>query len=428
MTREARWILRYLSPLYLRLGEGISTLEIRGMDRYLSSLAAFKRKETGLVIAFRHIAKADAPILSTIFGRELPRHLHERQQDYYWVRFLFGSMVLDWAGPAARWLFPRIGSLPVDKQRLVRSQIDAIRQIIDQERHPLCLAPEGQVNYYNYRSGEVTRGLTHFIRWNQRRYPSARVQPIRILYYYSGAARLTKKALRRVFQFASGIPGTSGDSAAALTEASRQLISWLYSYLMEQGPLNGYLQSDAGFNPESVSTKELVEVICRTIIHRAADHFTIPDAASPLEQLFHFRNRVFDQVRESGYGVASISREIRRQWRKPSMMSDLLTSYQHQQILDVLINFQPRYHLQRSRKPNEGLDEAQESLNRRAEQALCLLDIINRVRGGDVNSRFMPRGTKAIAEFMSPMDFPQNSEAEGWVKEWKGRFQDNEGS
>jgi hypothetical protein len=76
-----------------------------------------------------------------------------------------------------------------------------------------------------------------------------------------------------------------------------------------------------------------------------------------------------------------------------------------------MLNFDPEYHRAASSLTEETEEEV---LNRHAEQALYLLDIINRIRGGDINNRFFPSGTTALIRFCSPRSFKPGDDPEQW--------------
>jgi hypothetical protein len=123
--------------------------------------------------------------------------------------------------------------------------------------------------------------------------------------------------------------------------------------------------------------------------------------------------------------VPTISAAIGKGWKQPEQMSPLLLHYQRQQILDALTNFDPGYHRHGSppfpvhspEGPSPGTGD-----NRRAEQALYVMDIINRVRGGDINSRYFPGGTRARVEFYPALEIRRRQDADGWIEYWQQRF------
>jgi hypothetical protein len=414
------FILRRLSSIYLRFAEGISEVRIEGLQTYLDELEGFKNGSWRLIIAFRHISKADAPVLATLFGRIIPRQQRSSpgNREHFWVRFLFGDMVLDWAPAAARWLFPRIGSLPVSNQMLVRSQVDAIRRVLGEGVHPLCLAPEGQVNYYNERSGAVTHGVSHFTRWALSDGPAVKILPVRIYYEYRNPSRLVGRAVEdlRVWllESESFADGEADTAVSDLDGAVSMLLRRLARYLGLEIP-DGRDSSQAG----------ALDTIRTFLLEQARDYCGGEPDRRPIEQLFLYRNEVFRQLRESGMDVPTISAAIGKGWKQPEQMSPLLLHYQRQQILDALTNFDPGYH--RHGSPPFPVHSPEGSSpgtgdNRRAEQALYVMDIINRVRGGDINSRYFPGGTRARVEFYPALEIRRRQDADGWIEYWQQRF------
>ncbi len=383
----AHFLVRSIGRPYLRFAEGISRIEISGMEHYEGAARGFLDGKWRLIIPFRHVSKADAAVIGTLFARIIPDRLKVRDRRF-WISFLYGDMVLDWAGAAARWLFPRIGALPVSNQRLVREQILAIRHLLSKGDYPLCLAPEGQVNYYNDRPGPLTEGLTHFIRWILGEDKSVQLLPVKIHYRYRRPQSIIDRALREVSEF-------TGRSCGSLDEAVAVMTGWLREYLSSGA---SSMQASAGAHLEAI----------RSIITREALESYPIGGRKALAELFLFRHHVFSEMRSRSISVPAMAERIAKQWQKPDGLSRLEKNYQQQQILDIMLNFDPEYH------KSEASPLEDEAMNRQAEQALYLLDIMNRIRGGDINSRFFPSGTTAIIRFRSPRLFTPGDDPEQW--------------
>lgn len=382
--------IRRFSSLYLRIAENVSSVSIEGFEEYGRSLEGYKSGRHNLIIPFRHVSKADAPVLAALFGRLLPRMM-KKGPLYCWVHFLFGDMVLDWAGSGARWLFPRIGAVPVSNKKVIREQVERIREIVTGRHWPLCMAPEGQVNYYNEKPGDYTGGLTHFIRWSQHEKKDIVIQPVRIRYIYKKDVSLQKNLVSRFNSLGISLE-SSGHMEDFLDEAVVNLLKFLLDYLSEHSPW-----ADQIFECDD----ELLPAVRGILIESAEIPYSVRSGRRPLDQVLMFRNGVFEDLRKSGITVPKMMKLIGERWRKPSTMSDLMRLYQHQQLLDVLTNFDCAYH--------RGGDE-----NRQIEQTLFLLDIINRLKGGDVNSRHFPGGTKAVIRFGEPMLFRPEDDPSRW--------------
>lgn len=377
-----------MSKIYLFFAEKIVTVEIKGLEVYLQYHREFKKSNQRLIIPFRHIAKADAPVLSAVFGQILPGK-QKKTAAHYWIHFLFGDMVLDWAGAAARWIFPRIGALPVSNQKVVKFQFDRIKDIILHGDKPLCFAPEGQVNYYNHKPGDLTGGLNHFIRWSLHAEKKIAVLPVRIYYIYKRENPVFSK-LSDEMKSLGFIGEESSVPEKNLDFYVLSLLRFLCNYL------SGSSQSDLIFD----DNEELLPVIYELLIESGETRYPIRSGRRVLDKVLIFRNSVFNDLRLSGYTVPEMMKMIGRSWEYPQRFTELMRLYQHQQLLDVLTNFDPNYH--------------HGDKNRHIEQALFLLDIINRIKGGDINSRYFPGGTKAIVHFYNPQVFKPGDNPDLW--------------
>ena len=320
----AWYILRFFSSFYIRLFEKVKIGEVIRLDNYLKALSGFRQGDYRMILPFRHTAKADAPVLAALFGNHLPARFKVGDRRF-WIHFLYGDMVLDWAGSAAKWIFPRLEALPVSNQKLAKKQMDSIRELLFNGKYPLSMAPEGQVNYYFYKSGPFTDGLTHFIRWINRQNQKVLILPIKIHYRYKEPEKIVSRVLARVNRL-------TPSRSKTLEEAILSILQYIHRYLI--GSASPFKDS-----------RFLVEEISRVLRDRAAEVFPLPNPEKPLDTLFLFRHYVFQDLRKGGYTVPGISRRIRLNWQFPEKLTQLERMYQYNQILDILLNFDPDYHL-----------------------------------------------------------------------------------
>ncbi|MBN2657794.1 MAG: hypothetical protein JXR86_12095 [Spirochaetales bacterium] len=384
MTRLPLFILRRFSLFYLRYFENVTLWEVEGFENFAHSHDGFKRGDHGLVIPFRHIAKADAPLYSALFGQYLPSR-NRTDRLYYWVRFLFGDMVLDWTGPAARWIFPGIGAVPVSNQKIVSSQLRTIRNILTDLAYPLCMAPEGQVNYYNDKAGDLTGGLTHFIKWSLEAGRDVVIQPVRIFYKYNENINYRKLIIGEFYAIGLDISIPDKSFGIFLDKAVETLLNHLFFYLTGSPCESG----------------DVLAAIIEQLIGRSREKYPLDRRKRLIDKVFIFRNGVFQDLKNERITVPGISRKIKNLWRRPEDMNELHRLYQYQQLLDVLVNFDPGYH-------------GNGSKNREIEQTLYLLDIVNRLQGGDINSRYFPKKTRATVLFETPLRFVPGENPDKW--------------
>ena len=138
------------------------------MEHLAERMSAFQAGEERLLILFRHVAKEDAPVMARLLVREFPRWCRERGiklSSPPHAHFLYGKDVLNWAGAGARWLFPRIGGIPVVNTRVDRASQGTMRRLLVEGDFPLCFAPEGQVTYHMFRTSDPAPGTATLAGW-----------------------------------------------------------------------------------------------------------------------------------------------------------------------------------------------------------------------------------------------------------------------
>lgn len=92
--------VRIAGPLYMRLALGVKKVVVFNRATLKAELAAFKEGKQRLIIAFRHTAVEDAPLV--LMGI---RESH--------LAVLYGRDVLNWAGSITKFIFPRLGFIAV---------------------------------------------------------------------------------------------------------------------------------------------------------------------------------------------------------------------------------------------------------------------------------------------------------------------------
>ncbi len=390
-----RIIVRQLTSFYLREVEGISKLSADNEDVYLEALKGFHSGEHRLIIPFRHVNKADGPVYTALFGRILPKKTGENLE-YFWPRFFFGDMVLDWAGAGARWLFPRIGTIAVSNQRMVRDQIELLKNTITKDSQPVAVAPEAQVMYYNYQAGEITGGMTHFIKWCQKAKTPTVILPVTARYIFAKPEKIISDCTLHLKK-------QLGIIASNIDSLIQAVLEFVLHYLTHESP-EGFIPS---FSQNDNATQQSIESIKQIIMQQAMKNQKISDMGSLLPTVLGFRNVVFDTMHSLGISVKKMSKDIANNWKTPKVFKPLQQAYQHQQILDILVNFNPLYH-----RKQDGETDTQ----RIAEQMLYLSDFANRLRGGDIDTRYRPKKTHVHVQFQEALRIQPDEDAEAWKK------------
>ncbi|MBL8968819.1 MAG: hypothetical protein JNG85_17585, partial [Spirochaetaceae bacterium] len=81
------------------------------------------------------------------------------------ANFVHGYEVPLWSGPLVRWLLPRMGALPVYHAKYAAASLRNIRRALLDGKHPLALAPEGQVSYRSETVPRLEQGTARLAFW-----------------------------------------------------------------------------------------------------------------------------------------------------------------------------------------------------------------------------------------------------------------------
>jgi 1-acyl-sn-glycerol-3-phosphate acyltransferase len=120
-------------------------IDVAGLDR----VAALLRRGDGVLLASNHPGRADGLVLL---------HL----ADLLGVPFcVMAAQQLFCEGAAAprRWLFPRLGVFPVDREGADRAALAAAVDVLTAGDHPLLIFPEGEVYYLADRLTPLREGV-----------------------------------------------------------------------------------------------------------------------------------------------------------------------------------------------------------------------------------------------------------------------------
>lgn len=333
-----RALVRMIGSWYLYLGEGIKGLEIHRKQVLDQELTAFRQGRQRLIIAFRHTAKADAPVI--LVG---VKQLH--------LRFLYGRDVLNWAGKVTRFLFPRLGFVAVQNRFSNREGLELLKRELKEGRFPLCLAPEGQVTYHMFHCAKLQAGLASFALWAMESGKDVTILPIATGYEHpptlgellslwqqkSSHALAGKNALDEAFDHTLSLVARTFDLEDSKDRPFIERRDNLCTQLLEKG------EALAGIEHSGSNTLDRL--------------FALRYAGQDIL----FGSAPFDQARKD----------------------EASTFLTYSQVVDVLEYL------------DRGYGEGRNEETRQKELVLNLLDVINRIEGGSINTRWSPKGKRA---------------------------------
>jgi hypothetical protein len=381
------WVYRLTrigSPIYLRFIEGISKVETVGIEHLVQAYQHFYRKKARLLVVFRHPSVHDPPVMVYLFCRALPtgaRRLGQKLGGKGHAHFLYGRGVLNWAGGGAGFLIPRIAGIPVMNRRNDAQGMRTIRHYLSDGEFPICLAPEGQVDYHNHWLGPTEGGTARLALWcledldRQNRDEEVLVVPVACHYLYRHEPeKLFDQVIERILK-QSGLPRPEGRSRyqtlITLTEALVEKMESFYERFFT-------LETPKRRSPVR-SLRERIERVCQTALKVPEAFMGIEAEQDLLSRVFTVRQRGWDYLFRSDLPedgqISPLDRVL-----MDRVADEVYLHLRHNELVDVLEYVQPDY------------ISTEASLNRLIEYALNLNDVINRLSGGDIGYRYSPPG------------------------------------
>jgi hypothetical protein len=252
---------------------------------------------------------------------------------------------------------------------------------VETGKHPLAFAPEMQVTYRTYRPGPIAGGAALFARWAHEANPglSVTIAPIAITYRYATPLpRLLVDILNRLRRaISAGAPAPAEDQLSELFRLTALTFEQIYSLTRTEVPPE--------VRDEKQCTSRTLErsrtKLCNALLKAAEQLLGLEPADDTLDRLFRIRYRCSALIyrEEELESISAVRRAIMDSHASIARCADHL-----QQITDVLVYIDP-----------EGIAE-EPSTSRLIEYGLTLLDLQNRIVGGNIDSRYTPRRRTAL--------------------------------
>lgn len=384
-STSARNFMRIVGGWYLRLLEGVRHIRIDNPDLLIDALQRFYTGDLRLIIAFRHVAKEDAPVMMYALNRRLQRLIRKRNRKLGrkgriigHAQFLYGSDVLDWAGKAAAWLFPRIGCVPVQNRGTNRNGLDILRTQVQGGTFPIALAPESQVTYHMYQCSPIAPGTASLALWGMQAAEEVLVVPVAIGYRHSDdPERFIRSMLDRWSQL----------SGLALEDRQATVLSLLHEATEKTV---GLLEEMYGIMRDTEATlRRRILDVCEVAMMEAEALAHVEAQGNLLDRLFRIRYRGYDAVHPQAFDPKDLPPVGRSVADFHALEAHVYL--RHSQLVDVLQYIDPAYIV------------APCSTGRACEYVLNLLDVLNRIQGGNINTRYSPREKRALVSIGEPV-------------------------
>jgi hypothetical protein len=392
-SNTVRWLMILIGKLYLKIFEGVINVDFIHEERIIDAMKRFHTGEHRLIFVFRHAAKEDPPVLMYALSRPLRRKI-EKGRNLSHLRFLYGRDVPNWAGGAAAWFFPKIGAIPVQNRGGNREALNLLRLEMREGRFPIALAPEEQIVYHMYHTSNIAPGISSLVRWGQDSGKPVTIVPLALGYTYGKDPKKFIIEMLTRWETETGLylvnPKT-GELYPLLNEAADQTISLLeHFYSLSPAP-----EADRR-KPDKID--ERIKLLCEAVLSAAEETAGLSSEGDGMDRLFRIRYAGVDSFYPESLDPAVQPKLQRALLDFKALKAEV--SIRHSQIVDVLKYIHMSY-IEPPFSPGRG-----------CEFILNLLDLINRVQGGNIESRFTPSGQKSVVLAGEPLLYDEASAME----------------
>lgn len=387
-SAKARSFMMVVGGSYLRLVEGVKKVLLHNEHVLIDELERFYNGNHRLIIAFRHVAKEDAPVMMFSLSRRIQRLIRKRNRNkpkgeriIAHAQFLYGSDVLEWAGKAAAWLFPKIGCVPVQNRGANKNGLNILRKAMRDGKFPIALAPEAQVTYQMYRCSSIAAGVSSLATWGEESSKDVTIIPVSIGYRHTKEPEAFIRSVLARWEHQTGLrlEGRKEQPILALLQqATIQTVSMLEELF----------QISVLTNSES-PIRERILAICDKALAQAESLAQLRTEGSLLDRVFRLRYRGVEDIHPQGFDPRNLPPLGRNLADFHAMEAHIYL--RHSQLVDVLEYIDPSYIV------------APCSAGRACEYVLNLLDVTNRLSGGNINTRYSPRGKLALVDVGVPV-------------------------
>lgn len=393
IKRTPFYFMKFLSPFYVRHVEGIKSIDDRNIKTLISCYKDFQDNKIKLLIAFRHPAKHDPPLLIHFLNDKLKKRakkMNIRLDTKVHSHFVYGSWVLTWANRQVKWLFPGIGAIPVSSRGKDLRGIKAIRHLLLNGDFPIAIAPEGQVTYHNHKCGEIEPGIISMAGWckedleKENNNQKVIILPLTTQYDYgkNKVKTLTKlKALlKKRLKSDICISTNHYNDSILFTE---KVINTVESYYKRYH----HLEPD-----ENCELEERIYNLCDYILKIGEKYFKLDSSGSFLNRILTIREAGANRISLSDVENLNILSPLEKNLAD-HMASETVSILRHMELADILVYIDISYIIDSPSK------------NKYIEYLLNLLDVINRLNGGTIATRFSSINKRAKIVSGQPIEY-----------------------
>lgn len=379
---------RLLIPAYLRFALSFEKTHILLPARIIEELRDFQEQRSRLIVAFRHPYGDEPQLMFHVFENMLPRLAQKAGAPLKrapGLRLLHDYAVPLWGNAFIRFILPRAGAMPVYHVKCDTGGLSSIRQALRDGDHPIGLAPEGQISYHSETLPRIEQGTVRMGFWcaadleKAGRTEQVRILPISIHYRYDARDFRKIHAAVRKLELLCDLPAqlSKGEPLSRLIpriiRIEQSLLTQAEAFYRDT---YGYLPPEQEASESEPMLRQRRWSALLPAALRVAEH-TLgidPGQEDLVQRMYRVRLEGWGRVypEESLAHLTPLSRAL-----ADRRAGEGWFAMRHMELVDLMSYHDVNY--------LEG--EAAPSDDKIVESVLNLLDLCNRLMGGNISNR-----------------------------------------
>ncbi|WP_017719790.1 1-acyl-sn-glycerol-3-phosphate acyltransferase [Kamptonema formosum] len=386
------WLLRgcqQLLPVWLKYRTSIADIQAENVETLVELYRQFQEGKIRFLMAFRHPSTDDPFCMAHLVWRLVPQVARQTGVSLqYPTHFhpVYDRGIPLWAGNWVGWLYSQMGGTPIIRGKVDRLGLRSARELFSTGMFPMAAAPEGATNGHNEIISPLEPGIAQLGFWcaedlyKDGRSEQVLIVPVGIQYRYVEEPWDGVDKLLSELEAESGLqPMYDGRKGQSLTDSSTSSKHTFYLRLIRLGGhllaimeeyYSQFYHKKLPLSAENKDFSERLSALLNVALQVAEDYFGLSPKGSFIdrcrrleqagwERIYREDIKDFDSLSPLERGLADrIAEEASfRMW--------------HMRLVETFVAVTGKYVQE---KP---------SVERFAETALLLSDMITRIKGGN---------------------------------------------
>jgi hypothetical protein len=164
-------VLRFMRstlPLWMRFKTSIGRIDANNVEHLAELYQQFQAGKIRILLAFRHPSTDDPTSMMYLMHYLLPQVAKQsgiRLKAPTHAHFMYDRGIPLWAGAKVGWLYSKLGGTPIHRGKLDRVGLKSARDLLANGKFPLMAAPEGATNGHNEVVSPLEPGISQLGFW-----------------------------------------------------------------------------------------------------------------------------------------------------------------------------------------------------------------------------------------------------------------------